>query len=305
MKNRSSGGGATALMIVSIVILAAAVAVTLFFTLRDGQDADAAAGPPTLSENRPWGKTPEADASPSPAASGQQTPDWMVDEAELDALAAQFSAGVQGEDSPEPTPEPSPEPTPEPSPEPSAPPESFVNPFSDVKESDYFYAPVMWAARQEIVSGESFSPAAVCSRAQAITFLWRQQGEPEPKLGVSPFTDVAPSDYFYKPVLWAFESGLISTPSDGRFKPDDAVNRAQVMTFLYRVSGGSARGLSNPYSNVSPGDYYYEPALWAYDRGIVILDGGDSAFDATSACTRAQYITFLYRCFAPDAQGGQ
>ena len=280
MKKSRARGGAAALMIVSIVILAASAIVTLVFALRARQDGDVGVAPDGES-------VLESDARP---AGPQQTPDWVADEAELDALAAQLSAAPQNENDPEP------------SPEPSAPtePEPFVNPFSDVKESDYFFAPVMWAAQQKIVSGETFSPAAVCTRAQAITFLWRQQGEPEPRRSESPFSDVSAGDYYFKPALWAFEAGLISAPSDGRFKPDDAVNRAQAVTFLYRVCGGSAEGLTNPYNNVGPGDYYYESALWAFSRGIVILDSGEYVFDAAGICTRAQYVTFLYRCFAAE-----
>lgn len=303
MKKSPSKGGATALMIVSIAILAASVIVTLVFALRARQGGDL---PPADAESRPGSEASAPAETPQRPADAQQAPDWLADESYLDELAAQpwepqpdpATLDNDGGETPPDTPQPADTP-------PDTPPAAFVNPFSDVKESDYFYEPLMWAAQSGIVSGDAFSPASVCSRAQAVTFLWRQQGEPEPKLGVSPFTDVSQSDYFYQPVLWAFESGLISTPSDGKFKPSDAINRAQVMTFLFRVSGGSAKGLSNPYSNVSPGDYYYEPALWAYSRGIVILDDGASAFDATSACTRAQFITFLYRCFAADAQGGQ
>ncbi len=299
-------------MIVSIVILAASVAVTAVFTLRARQDAAIPDGP-SMSEQQSAAPSPESPSSGKPQTSApgsQQTPDWMADEEALDELAEQFLASGHGEDVPDApdgpdVPQASPEPSSDPSPEPSAPREPCVKPFSAVKEGDYFYAPLMWAAQRGIVSGDSFSPGSVCSRAQAITFLWRQQGEPEPKLAVSPFSDVTEKEYFYKPVLWAFENGLVSTPSDGKFKPGDAVNRAQVMTFLYRVSGGSADGLSNPFSNVGPRDYYHDSALWAYSRGIVILDDGETEFDATSPCSRAQYITFLYRCFGPDAQGGQ
>ena len=311
MKLYSSRGGGTVFMLISIAILAAAIAVTLVFTLRSRQQGESASAPEGTAASTPFSPAkPSAgesapSAKPRPDDGEQVEPDWMADELLLDELAeapwtpAPDETGGGEPDAqtpPEATPPPTPAPSAAPSPTPA--PTSFTNPFSDVKSTDYFYEPVMWAAQKGIVSGDTFSPGSACSRAQAITFLWRQQGEPEPKLKVSPFTDVSQSDYYYKPVLWAFENGLISTPADGKFKPNDPVNRAQVATFLYRVCEGSAAGLSNPYSNVRSSDYYYEAALWAYDQGIVILDGGETAFDATSPCTRAQYITFLYRCFA-------
>ena len=302
-KNKS--GGATVFMLVSIAILLAAVAVTLVFTMRSRRSEETGPASDSPSASAPFGAQKpgsEASAKPQSDAGAQVEPDWLADEKLLDELANEPWPPATAEGGAEEDPSggqdeqpPDESSTPEPTPEPTA---AFVNPFSDVKETDYFYEPLMWAAQNEIVSGDSFSPGAVCTRAQAVTFLWRQQGEPEPKLRVSPFSDVSQTDYFYRPVLWAFESGLISTPADGKFHSDDAVNRAQVLTFLYRLSDGSAAGLSNPYSNVSAADYYYEPALWAYDRGIVILDAGESSFDATSPCTRAQFITFLYRCFS-------
>ncbi len=273
-KNKS--GGATVFMLISIAILVAAVVVTLVFTLRSrrsgepGTASDSPAAGASFGAQKPG---PEASAKPQSNNGAQVEPDWMADELYLDELAnAPWT------------------------PEPSA----FVNPFSDVTDTDYFYEPALWAAQKGIVSGDSFSPGAECTRAQTVTFLWRQQGSPEPKGSANPFTDVAQDDYFCKPVLWAFERGLISTPDDGKFRPDGAVNRAQVMTFLYRLCDGSAKGLSNPYSNVSPDDYFYEPALWAYSRGIVVLEKGETEFDAQSVCTRGQFITFLYRCFGEE-----
>lgn len=312
MKNSSSKGGATALMLASIAILVVSVGVTLVFALRARQDGEPKGAQDGVSLSAPKDEpAPSAQPMPRPGKDYEAVePDWEKDELLLDELAAQpWTTAEGGQDAPEgggDEPAHVPDDGPAPVDTPAAPPDepAFVNPFSDVKESDYFYEPLMWAARCGIVSGETFSPGSACSRAQTVTFLWRQQGSPEPKLGVSPFSDVSQTDYFFKPVLWAFESGLISTPSDGKFHPNDSVNRAQVMTFLYRLSGGSADRLSNPFSNVRPGDYYYDAALWAYDRGVVILDEGEDTFDAASACTRGQFITFLYRCFADAEQGG-
>ncbi|MBQ7460143.1 MAG: S-layer homology domain-containing protein, partial [Oscillospiraceae bacterium] len=178
-------------------------------------------------------------------------------------------------------------------------PEPIVNPFSDVSEGSWYYKPVMWAVEKGMVSGSRFNPSKDCTRAQTLTFLWRAKGCPEPSLKVSPFKDVKSGDYYFEPVLWAFENGMISVSGDAKFKPDDTVSRAQLMTFLYRAENGDADGLDNPFSNVKSSDWYYEPAVWAYSRGIISLDSGGK-FSASSSCTRAQVMTFLWRTYSGD-----
>lgn len=104
----------------------------------------------------------------------------------------------------------------------------------DVKESDYFYDAVQWAAAQGITSGtdaEHFSPNASCTRAQIVTFLWRAAGSPEPKQGGS-FTDVATESYYAKAVAWAVENGI----TGGLFGAGNDCTRGQIVTFLYRAN---------------------------------------------------------------------
>ena len=114
---------------------------------------------------------------------------------------------------------------------------SGSNPFTDVKESDYFYKPVLWAVSQGITSGTSattFSPYNPCTRAQVMSFLYKAMGSPEVS-GSSPFTDVKESDYFYKPVLWAVSRGITNGTSATTFGAYNTCTRAQVMTFLYKA----------------------------------------------------------------------
>jgi hypothetical protein len=116
---------------------------------------------------------------------------------------------------------------------------TLANPFSDVTTDAYYYKPVLWALSNNITSGASdttFSPNAFCTRAQAVTFLWRAQGCPEPAGSASPFADVTVDDYFYKAVLWAVENNITSGTSDTTFSPDDTCTRAQMVTFLYHDS---------------------------------------------------------------------
>ena len=117
-------------------------------------------------------------------------------------------------------------------------PGSSVSSFDDVKSSDFFFKPVLWAVEKGITNGVSqtrFGAYDVCNRAAVVTFLWRAAGSPEPKSTDNPFTDVKSTDFFCKPVLWAVEQGITNGLSATEFGPNAACNRAQVVTFLYRA----------------------------------------------------------------------
>ena len=117
-------------------------------------------------------------------------------------------------------------------------PASNQNPFTDVKDGDFFYQPVLWAVEKGITNGATattFGSYANCNRAAVVTFLWRAAGEPEPVSTDNPFTDVNETDFFYKPVLWAVENGITAGIDATHFGPTTDCNRAQVVTFLYRA----------------------------------------------------------------------
>lgn len=112
-----------------------------------------------------------------------------------------------------------------------------INPFADVKQTDYYYEAVLWAVEQGITSGiapDAFGPDAVCSRGQIVTFLYQAMGRPQVS-GENPFADVKPGDYFYTPVLWAVEAGVTSGVAADSFAPERDCVRAQVVTFLYKA----------------------------------------------------------------------
>ena len=110
--------------------------------------------------------------------------------------------------------------------------------FTDVKSSDFFYKPVLWAVAKGITNGISatqFGSYGVCNRAAVVTFLWRAAGQPEPSSTDNPFVDVKESDFFYKAVLWAVENEITNGINATDFGPTASCNRAQVVTFLYRA----------------------------------------------------------------------
>ena len=111
--------------------------------------------------------------------------------------------------------------------------------FVDVDHSPdcWYHAPVDWAVVNGITAGindDHFDPNGKCTRSQAVTFLWRAMGKPEPTSTDNPFSDVSESAWYYQPVLWAVENGITAGVGGGRFDPDGTCIRSQIVTFLYR-----------------------------------------------------------------------
>ena len=171
--------------------------------------------------------------------------------------------------------------------------------FHDVSRFDYFYDAVKWAAENGIASGTgryTFSPDAVCTRAQTVTFLWRAAGSPMPRYRTCAFTDVDSRDYYYNAVLWAVEQGITTGLTATTFGPDVTVSRGQVATFLYRAASAAKPSTFNPFTDVKTTAYNYDAILWAYDNRIT-TGTSDTTFSPDAYCTRAQIVTFLYRYY--------
>ena len=171
------------------------------------------------------------------------------------------------------------------------------NPFTDVPSGAYYEDAVIWAVKKDITSGTSattFNPDGSCTRAQAVTFLWRAAGSPEPKSAAMPFTDVPEGSYFEKAVLWAVENGITKGTSDTTFSPDASCTRAQIVTFLWRAGGSPAVSGNSAFSDVAADAYYAAAVAWAEKNGVTGGIGG-GLFGSDNTCTRAQIVTFLHR----------
>ena len=117
-------------------------------------------------------------------------------------------------------------------------PETTVNPFEDVKSTKYYYKAVLWAVESGITGGVSdtkFGVGKPCTREQAMTFLWKACGSPEPVSTENPFVDVKSTKYFYKPVLWAVENGITGGADATHFGVGKPCTRGQIVTFLYKA----------------------------------------------------------------------
>lgn len=172
----------------------------------------------------------------------------------------------------------------------------YTSAFSDVSTKAYYSDSVQWALMNDITSGTSentFSPDASCTRAQAVTFLWRAAGSPKTSSTNNPFTDVKAGTYYYDAVLWAVEQGITSGTTNTMFSPGEVCDRSQIVTFLYRANGSPTTNGSS-FSDVPSNSYYSSAVKWAVAQGIT---SGTSSitFSPSADCTRGQIVTFLYR----------
>ena len=171
------------------------------------------------------------------------------------------------------------------------------NPFIDVPAGSYYEDAVIWAVDKGITTGTSattFNPNGICTRAQAVTFLWRAAGSPAAKSSAMPFADVKAGSYYYDAVLWAVEQGITKGTSDTMFSPDATCTRAQIVTFLWRANGSPAVSGNSAFTDVAADAYYAAAVTWAEKNDVTGGIGG-GLFGSNNNCTRAQIVTFLYR----------
>ena len=160
--------------------------------------------------------------------------------------------------------------------------------FSDVYGDDYYAEAVAWAKENDITGGTTpttFSPGATVTRAEAVTFLWRAAGEPDPVSMESPYIDVLdPDNYFYKAVLWAAEQGIAGGVGGGRFSLWGDVSYEQMLAMLCRAAGEDASGA----------DWSAKALAWAEENGLT--DG--ISFSALDDCPRCDVVYCLWKQMA-------
>lgn len=169
--------------------------------------------------------------------------------------------------------------------------------FTDVPTGAYYEEAVGWAVEKGITKGTSdstFTPDGVCTRAQAVTFLWRAAGSPAAKASALPFADVKAGSYYDDAVRWAVENGVTVGTSATTFSPNATCSRAQIVTFLWRAQKSPAAGSANPFDDVAGSAYYADAVQWAVQKDIT-KGTGATAFSPDANCIRAQIVTFLYR----------
>ena len=176
------------------------------------------------------------------------------------------------------------------------------NPFTDVRESDWFYDSVKYAYGRSLMLGTSpsaFSPEASTERGMIVTVLWRMEGQPE-AAGIHAFTDVGSGAYYADAVAWADGNGIVLGYGDGKFGPEDTITREQLAAILWRYAQykgkdvGAGGTLERFTDAAAVSGYAQEAMRWATGQGI--LSGkGDGILDPMGQATRAETAAMLMR----------
>ncbi len=172
--------------------------------------------------------------------------------------------------------------------------------FSDVLDPSHpYYNAIYWAADKGIAGGYSdgtFGIDRACTRAEAIRFLWCFAGKPEPKQTPAlSFRDVPKLGAFYKPILWAYQTGIAGGYSDGTFRMNEACTRGHIMMFIWKYLRKPVPAMSSasPFCDVPKQHIYYRAILYGYQTKIT-KGFADGTFGVDKNCTRGQIVKFLH-----------
>lgn len=181
---------------------------------------------------------------------------------------------------------------------------TFTNgklPFTDVRESDWFYDDVVFAYENGLFSGTSdttFSPNTSMTRAMLVTVLYRLEGQPAVN-GRSGFSDVQYNGYYEDAVTWAADNGIVNGTSTSTFSPNVNVTREQMAAILYRYAqykkyNTAASSSLNSFSDHTSVSGYAEASLqWSVAEKLV--NGSNGKLMPTGNASRAQVAAILHR----------
>jgi len=177
-------------------------------------------------------------------------------------------------------------------------PEAFPEPpsFEDVEPGLWYSDAVLWAVENGVTSGvseTSFAPDKNCTRAEAITLLWRAAGS-RSVTGELVFDDVEIGSWYDSAVLWALQNEITTGVNEYLFAPERICSRAEIVTFLYRAAGSPAVSGELPFEDVESGSWYEAAVVWALGKGIT-TGVSETSFAPEKECTRAEIVTLMYR----------
>jgi hypothetical protein len=197
-----------------------------------------------------------------------------------------------------------PAPTPKPTPVPVAK-EKFVNPFVDIKESDWFYDGIAYVCANGFMSGANtkpmlFSPNVNLTRGMAVKTLHSLAGSPVLVNHANPFSDVSDGAYYADAVKWAAYNGIVSGYGNGCFEPEDIITRQDLLVILSRYAGFAGLSLSETraYADFSDkteiASYAYR-AVQVFSKANIINGRPGNIFAPKDGATRAEFATVLHR----------
>ncbi len=179
--------------------------------------------------------------------------------------------------------------------------------FEDVQDQNkWYYKPVYWAVDKGVTNGVDkthFGPDQSCTRAQAMTFLYKVKDMTRfPEDGLyegsvaNKFADVPEGTWYTDPVNWAVSQGVTAGTGKNTFGPKDPCTRAQIVTFLWRAAGSPEPASATSFADVSADKWYTKAISWALEKKVT-SGIGSGKFGPDNSCTRAQIMTFLWRVY--------
>jgi len=182
-----------------------------------------------------------------------------------------------------------------------------INPFTDVRGTDWFIDAVIYVYDKGLMTGTStepmlFSPNATLTRGMVVTVLYRMQTAVPSIAYANPFDDVDDGMWYADAVKWAYHNDIVSGYGGGKFGPNDNITREQMATILFNyakfagidVSVGENTNILS-YNDAFDVSEWAIPAFqWATGAGVV---GGKPGglLDPKGGATRAEFATVLMR----------
>ena len=181
--------------------------------------------------------------------------------------------------------------------------------FRDVAgPADWSHEGIDYCVRRSLMVGTgvgTFSPDMACSRAQIVQILYNLSGD-KTDYGnyYLPFTDVAPGDWFYEAVAWAYANDIVAGTSASTFAPNDVITREQMAVILYGYTAkfapeftGNAASLNTFPDAGSVANWAYAAMSWAVGNGLIsgMGSGGVSYLAPQGSATRAQASAIIMR----------
>lgn len=173
--------------------------------------------------------------------------------------------------------------------------------YYDVSPYDWYYNGVMWVARRNLmpeVTSTWFNANGTATRAMLVTALYRLEGEPY--AGAYRFSDVPRGSYYYDAVSWAASKGIVGGYGNGRFGPNDAITREQMVTIFCRYAAYKRLNINRPSDLSEYRDAKYisnwasSSMQWAHATGLITGRTG-TMLAPQGISTRAELSTVITR----------
>ncbi|MDR1205150.1 MAG: S-layer homology domain-containing protein, partial [Peptococcaceae bacterium] len=180
---------------------------------------------------------------------------------------------------------------------------AWVNPFTDVNTSDWFYSEIEYAYTHGLFAGTSadaFSPNTPMTRGMIVTVLARLYGADVKEYTVSGFDDVAAGKYYTPYVEWAKQNGVVNGVGDNKFAPDAEITRQDLAVIITNYARFANKQFPvtlqyQIFADEADIAEYAKSAVQTLYCGNIIGGKPNNIFDPKGSATRAEVAAILHR----------